>query len=769
MIRTMFLLAFIAGATAIFGMSYIFLGTDILALSITLVIALVYGIGAIELVQFHNATQGLHIALTKVPDFSDNGISDSNTNTHQALSTWLDSLHSSLKYAVSSRIEGESKGLPSPVVTPYLVGLLVMLGLLGTFVGMVDTLQGSVIALQGSTELSAIRDGLAAPIKGLGAAFGTSVAGVAASAMLGLMSTLGRRERILVARELDAKINTVFRPFSLNFNRQETYKSLQQQAKALPELATQITVMAQNLEKMGQRLGQELNNKQDKFHNSVERSYQSLAQSVNQSLNQLIQESGDVVAKQMSPVVSQLMSDMSVSIQQNVCDTQAELVRQNDVYLEKISNNLKTHTLSANEAWQTGLKEHERIQLTLSSTMQGYFSKFSEQFQALSSQFVEGFMQQAESKGRQRQQLDDVKLARWTETLKLSQEAAQTEWGHLSDIQTQAWQTASSEFLTSSKQLSKDLSSAVIAQENSQKQASSLIAETLKELRTTVLENNQEMSEQVEAMNTASEQSLQIREQAEAAWQTQHAEAMDNIASQLTQQLSALRDQEQARADKALQHLVQLETTVSTQLADLGQALEAPMSRLIETASQAPKAAAEVITKLKEEMTQNMARDNDLLEERRRIMSDLDGLSDSLAQSTVNQGKAMETLLNSSGTMLADISERFDARVDSEVNKLSDIALQFSESSIDIASMSDAFVGAIARFSESNDKLVDNLSKIESALEASTSRSDEQLAYYVAQAREIIDHSMMSQKGLIEEINQMAVSRAESYTEETGA
>ena len=198
MIRTMFLLAFVAGATAIFGMSYVFLGTDVLALSVTLIIALVYGIGAIELIQFHKATQSLHHALAKVPSFSDKDI-----DANHALSSWLDGLHSSLKYSVSSRIEGESKGLPSPVLTPYLVGLLVMLGLLGTFVGMVDTLQGSVIALQGSTELSAIREGLAAPIKGLGAAFGTSVAGVAASAMLGLMSTLSRRERILVARELD--------------------------------------------------------------------------------------------------------------------------------------------------------------------------------------------------------------------------------------------------------------------------------------------------------------------------------------------------------------------------------------------------------------------------------------------------------------------------------------------------------------------------------------------------------------------------------------
>lgn len=756
MIRAMFLLAFVAGATAIFGMSYVFLGTDVLALSVTLIIALVYGIGAIELIQFHKATQSLHLALAKVPSFSDQDI-----DANHALSSWLDGLHSSLKYSVSSRIEGESKGLPTPVLTPYLVGLLVMLGLLGTFIGMVDTLQGSVIALQGSTELSAIREGLAAPIKGLGAAFGTSVAGVAASAMLGLMSTLSRRERILVARELDAKINTVFRPFSLNFNRQETYKSLQQQAKALPELAAQITVMAQNLEQMGQRLGQELNTKQDKFHDSVEQAYQSLAQSVSQSLNQVVEQSGDLVAKQMRPIVSQAMSDMSDSIQQNVRDTQSELVRQNNTYLESVSTNLKDHTLAANEAWQAGLKEHEAIQLKLSSAMQDSFSQFSAQFKDLSGQFVAQFMQQAESKDKQRQQADDAKLAHWTVALKASQETTQTQLVQLSETQQQAWQIASAEFLANSQQLSNELSSAVSAQKNAQQQGTDLIAETLKELQESALENSRTLKSQVDAISDASEQSLQAREKAEATWQAQHTNAMANISSQLTKQLGELRDQEQERADKALQHLAQLETTVATQLADLGQALEAPMSRLIETASQAPKAAAEVISKLKQEMTQNLARDNDLLEERRRIMSDLDGLSDSLAQSTVNQGKAMETLLSSSGTMLADISERFDARVDSEVNKLSDIALQFTESSIDIASMSDAFVGAIERFSESNDSLVANLAKIEAALEASSSRSDEQLAYYVAQAREIIDHSMMSQKGLIEEINRMAVSRFE--------
>src|SRR3546814_4133357 len=66
-----------------------------------------------------------------------------------------------------------------PVLTPYLVGLLVLLGMLGTFLGMVATLRGTGLALESSTDLAAIRASLAAPVQGLGFAFGTSVAGVA--------------------------------------------------------------------------------------------------------------------------------------------------------------------------------------------------------------------------------------------------------------------------------------------------------------------------------------------------------------------------------------------------------------------------------------------------------------------------------------------------------------------------------------------------------------------------------------------------------------
>ena len=93
-----------------------------------------------------------------------------------ALAAWLANVPPSLRDAVRLRVEGERVALPGPALTPYLVGLLVMLGMLGTFLGMVVTFQGAVFAMQGSTDLQAVRSALAEPIKGLGLSFGTSVA-----------------------------------------------------------------------------------------------------------------------------------------------------------------------------------------------------------------------------------------------------------------------------------------------------------------------------------------------------------------------------------------------------------------------------------------------------------------------------------------------------------------------------------------------------------------------------------------------------------------
>lgn len=150
------------------------------------------------------------------------------------------------------------------------------------------------------------------------------------------------------------------------------------------------------------------------------------------------------------------------------------------------------------------------------------------------------------------------------------------------------------------------------------------------------------------------------------------------------------------------------------------------MTRLIETASETPRAAAEVIGQLREELTRSLSRDNALLEEREQLLQSLQNLS----------------------TRLTD-------QVESEVNRIAQVSELFAGSATEMASLGEAFGYAMNLYHESNDRLAGTLERIEQALSNATQRSDEQLGYYVAQAREVIDHSVHSQKEIFEEIRQL--------------
>ena len=143
--RTIFLTAFFVGLIAVSWVGVGYIGNSPLALTMTAIIGTVYVAGALELLRFSQATSTLARALAAIPE----NLPD--------LGNWLDTLHPSLHNTVRLRIEGERVGLPGPAMTPYLVGLLVLLGMLGTFLGMVVTLNGAVIALESTTDLQTIR------------------------------------------------------------------------------------------------------------------------------------------------------------------------------------------------------------------------------------------------------------------------------------------------------------------------------------------------------------------------------------------------------------------------------------------------------------------------------------------------------------------------------------------------------------------------------------------------------------------------------------
>ncbi|MCG8313212.1 MAG: DUF802 domain-containing protein [Pseudomonadales bacterium] len=741
MTRVLFSVVFLLGAAVVVWMAAGFVGADWLALTVTFIIGAVYCIGFIEQAQFRKDTQGLQHALSNIKQ------------PLETLDSWLNILPLNLQNAVRLRIEGERVLLPGPVLTPYLVGLLVMLGLLGTFVGMVVTLKGAVLALEGSTELQAIRAGLAAPIEGLGLAFGTSVAGVAASAMLGLVSTLNRRDRVEVTGKLDQCIAIEFRDFSLVHHRQETYRALQSQAEALPLVAERLQSMAGQIEKMGQQLGQQLLSNQEHFQGSVKSVYEGLANSVEQSLKNTLAESGRLAGENIEPIVQRAMASISTNAEKQ---------------LTALTGTFTQVSQDVAEAWRTGLSEHQEANNEMIVGLQGNFTGFNEQLKVNMAALLESMKATSNDWLRDQNAAEAERRDEFVSLLKNVHEDTHRSLvgvanGYLEELKDVAGQQKSTLSSTTnnlqllSDSLSEHWQQAHESSITQQQRVCALLEETAATLSDKTSTTTAEMIAKSTELLSATENLVHKRMDAESDWLSQHQERMQQLTAVLQDELSALREDELKRGEAAVSRLEALEGTVSRHLTELGCALEAPMTQLIETASETPKAAAEVIEKLRKEISNNIERDNNLLEERTQLMAELNRLLVSVEETSAGQRQAIETLVGASTTSLQTISEHFSEQVKTEVDHLSGVSENFAGSAAEMSSLAESFGLAVQLFNESNQTLIENLNRIELAIESSSTRSDEQLAYYVNQAREIIDHSILSQKEVFDELQQLRV------------
>ncbi len=102
----------------------------------------------------------------------------------------------------------------------YMIGLLVFLGLLGTFWGLLQTIGSINTVIQsldpGSGEtndvLQALKDGLASPLDGMGTAFSSSLFGLAGSLVLGFLDLQAGRAQNRFYTELENWLSTVTDP-----------------------------------------------------------------------------------------------------------------------------------------------------------------------------------------------------------------------------------------------------------------------------------------------------------------------------------------------------------------------------------------------------------------------------------------------------------------------------------------------------------------------------------------------------------------------------
>ena len=683
------IVVFLVGLVAVCWIGVGYAGTHPLAAVVASIIGACYLVGAVELFRYRQATSTLLQALPGISDATDN------------LDGWLSRLAPSLRNAVRLRVQGERVGLPAPALTPYLVGLLVLLGMLGTLLGMMATLRGTGLALESATDLDAIRSSLAAPVKGLGFAFGTSIAGVASSAALGLLSALFRRERSQAVQELDAGIAAHLRVHSPAHQRNETFRLLQEQNALMPVLVERLQAMMGSLEQQQLDNNQRLQANQQEFHQRTEAAYTQLAASLNDAMQAGIRHQANAVGAALQPVVETTLSGLA----ERSDALHAAIDNAVQKQLDGLDTAVRASASSTAQSWTTALAEQQRGNTALTGELQQALQQFNASFEQRASALIDGVATR----------LDDTtqrNAAAWDNALQQQQRTHDA----LAQRNEQALLGASAGFegharsLIDTLQHSHDALQASVAERDAQRLGN--------------------WSQALSAMLERLDQSWTHNGEQVAARQQQ-------ICDTLAQTAQAMGEQSQAHARDTL----------------------AEISRLVQTASDAPRAAAEVVAELRQKLSDSMVRDTAMLEERSRLLATLETLLDAVNHASTEQRSAVDALVSTSADLLERVGNRFSTQLESQTGRLDGAAAQVTTSAVEMASLGDAFGAAVQVFGQSTDALSQRLQLIETALDKSLARSDEQLAYYVAQAREVIDLSMLSQKQIIGELQQLAEAR----------
>ncbi|MBN3730649.1 DUF802 domain-containing protein [Burkholderia sp. Tr-20390] len=1004
------LVVFVAGLLAVGWIGVGYVASNPLASAVTLLIAACYVAGAWELLRYRQATATLSRAVAGL------------TEPPAKLDTWLDTLHPGLRGAVRARVEGARVALPGPSLTPYLVGLLVLLGMLGTLLGMVVTLKGTGAALESATDLDAIRASLIAPVKGLGFAFGTSIAGVATSAMLGLLSALVRRERIDAAQQLDAKIATTLRVHSSAHQRDESFRLLQRQADVMPALVDRLQTMMTTLEARSVALHDRQIESQQAFFDRTERAYAGLASNVGDALKESAAESARVAGAALQPVVAATMTGLAQEMAA-LRDTVTGAVQRQ---LDGLTDGFEKTTGNVTAVWNRALDEQRRAGDAVAQQLQTTLGQFTDTFSQRSTALLDGVATRLESTesrlseawrdalSRQEQvgetlagqharalgeaaatferhsgatlaamreshaglqtQLaarDEERLAAWNDSLAAMAAKLGDEWqragahsaGRQQEIcdalaqttrdlaaQASTFEQRSSELLSTIRDSHTGLQTQLAARDEErlsawndslaamaaklgdewqragvhsagrQQEICDALAQTTRDLTTqasTFEQRSNELLSTIRDSHTGLQTQLAARDEERlAAWndslaamaaklgdewqragvhsagrqqeicdalaqttrdltaqastfeqrsnellstirdshtglQTQlaardeerlaawndslaamaaklgdewqragvhsagrqqeicdalaqttrdltaqastfeqrsnellstirdsHAGLQTQLAARDEQRLSAWNDSLAAMAAALRDEWAQTSAQAATRQQDICDTLARTanditaqaqvhasdtineIARLVQAASEAPKAAADVVAELRQRLSDSLVHDTAMLEERSRLLATLETLLGAVNHASTEQRTAIDALVSTSADLLDRVGARFNDTVDAETRKLDSVAAQVTAGAVEVASLGDAFGMAVQVFGESNDKLLTHLQRIEAALEKSLARSDEQLEYYVAQAREVIDLSMMSQKQIVEDLQQLAGRRA---------
>lgn len=690
---------FVAGLAAIGWAGANALAHHPIALGMTGLIAGFYLLAAWELHRFRQTSQQLSSLLAQPAPAAG------------ALEAWLQPVPAPLAAWVQQRLQGLRVALPALSLAPALAALLVLLGMLGTFIGLVLTLGGTAAALGATADLAAMRAALTAPVKGLGLAFGTSVAGVAASAMLGLMVALARRERTGVAQQLERLLATELRPFSTAYQREQAE---QVQAQALPALVAELKQFAAQINTQQSQFQQQFQAgwlaEQARFHAETRAVFGDLATAVQNSLQSSLVEGAARAGATLQPVVEATMAGIAreaAALHQQVASSSA-------AQLQAVGTQFQAGAEQLGSRWQAELNAQ--------------LAAHAKAAEAAQSAWLEGLQHSSASQRQASEQnREQLQTSLQAAQATLQQAAAQSQ-AALQALQAQA-QAQQAQAAQQATELQQHLSQQFAAQ------AQALVKSV------------------AEVQQAQQAQLAQSDGERLSAWR----EALLQGAGALQQQLAQSSQHSLAEQQRLADALADTARSVVAQAEAQSHSLLTEVSSLLRAASETPRAAAEMAAALREQLTQSLAQDNRLLAERNELAAGLQQLLNAAQQSAQEQRQAIEALqasavqqLDATGTQFGaqvqQLAQQFAHSTEASGAQLREAATLLAASSAEMGALGEGFSTAVEQFHGSNEKLMAHLAQLDTALSRASTRSDEQMAYTVAQARELIDLCLMAQK-----------------------
>jgi hypothetical protein len=272
----------------------------------------------------------------------------------------------------------------------------------------------------------------------------------------------------------------------------------------------------------------------------------------------------------MQPIVETAMSAIAGESRA----TQQQLAERIEAQLDTLLARFSASAAAVTEGWQAGVAAQARSNEALTAGLDRTLAAFSSDAEQRSAALLAGLQQSLDAAQARQQQATAQAQAAWTENLEALGGSLRTQW-----------QEAAQQMLERQSVICRQLEGNAAA------------------IAAWATEQAARTEDGIMRMSASSAELLRVRGESEARWSLQQEAQMQQLAALWRSELAALRNDESERGEAAVRRLEQLQAAVATHLATLGAALEEPLGRLLNTASEAPQAAAEVIAQLRQEMS----------------------------------------------------------------------------------------------------------------------------------------------------------------------